>query len=274
MSYRNLVLVLLFTALTLACLAAPEKTGRFTITFKERSPYSREKTFRYPIRTGKGQEYDLTKESFSVYIPHKYNPAKPPGLFVWISTGPYGDPLPGWFSVFEKMNLIFIMPNNAGNDRQPSWQRIGLALDAEHNIRKRYKVDPRRVYVGGPSAGGNRALISALYHPDLFTGCFMMVSPTSFRNTQFGTVNIPASFPPPPAKWFDRARKTQRFVMLAGEKDKWAKPAIVKAVAENNYTDFTYPAAYLLVPGLAHNVPDASWVEKGLKILDKPLKKK
>jgi len=266
------LLLILAISLHLCAYSATVQTGQFTAVYTERSPLSQMKSFRLQQRITM-DDYHLADESFQVFVPKRYSPKKPPGLLVWISSGPQGNPLPDWYSVFEQSNLIFIMPNNAGNGRKPNWHRVGLALDAVSNICTRYIVDRQRIYIGGPSGGGNQVGPAALYHPDVFTGCLLMLCYPRFREVKIQNLSLSASFPPPPDYFLMLAQKKLRIVFLAGEKDTWMPRERVKATAEYGYQDFAFHPVYFEVPNLDHNVPHAPWVKKCLAALDAPLAK-
>jgi RNA polymerase sigma factor (sigma-70 family) len=173
----------------------PAPTGRLhNVTFTERSPYSPfeelskhgqfkfmrpyDRSWASPeflARDDKlraDSQYDLANESFEVFVPPAYKPTVPMGLFVWISAGAAELPV-GWDDVLIRHRLIWISANNTGNAR-PELIRAGLALDAAHNMRQRYDLDPDRIYVSGFSGGGSVATMLMTGFPDVYRGVMPM----------------------------------------------------------------------------------------------------
>jgi hypothetical protein len=160
--------VLLLVAPTFAAVKRPDAggptaaTGRQRLTFTERSPHGtleavcRAANFdpKKDIPPGEKErwEYDLAKESFEVVVPRGYNGKTPYGLFVFISPGEAQAPR-AWLEALARHKLIWVSANNAGSGRGNAI-RMGLALDAAHNMKKRYNLDRARIYVGGYSNGG------------------------------------------------------------------------------------------------------------------------
>ncbi len=116
---------------------------------------------------GKKEEHNISKQVFRIYVPRSTDPGVPHGMMFfpgdYVNVGRY------WTPVCEKRRLILVVA-----ERPPTHDigKIGLALDAVHNMRKRYSIDSDRVYVAGRGPFGNtHAGILALLYPDVFTGC-------------------------------------------------------------------------------------------------------
>lgn len=258
--------------------AAKPKIGRFKITFPERSPHSLQEAYKkrckddYEFRNETDDNYNIADESFEVHVPASYDPEKPAGLFVWCPAGDGGGPQGGWTAVCDKYNMLYVGANNAGNKRTPGWFRIGFALDAVHNMQKMYHIDKNRIYIGGISGGGSRAVIGGLSYPDIFSGIFSVAAP--FSVTPYivnGKKNSCWDCFKPPKKTWEECKVRQRIVYLAGDKDNLAGPENIEAVAKTAYSDFKYKTGFLLVPGLGHAMPDAEWFDKAVVIMDTPL---
>jgi pimeloyl-ACP methyl ester carboxylesterase len=87
---------------------------------------------------------------------------------------------------------------------------VPLALLAWENIRRQYRLDPDRVYVGGFSGGSRVALRIALTYPDVFRGALLEAG------------SDPIGEPPnslPPADLFHRFQTSSRLVYLTGGQD-------------------------------------------------------
>jgi hypothetical protein len=139
------------------------KLGGYQTTFAERSPLSAmteiSRHMGFSLKaleaTQFEKDYDLSGESFEVYAPESYKPEEKWGLIVWINAGNSGRPPEVFIPLLAKHKLLWIGPNNVQNDRA-YWCRIGLAIDAAQNMKKRYTIDETRVYVSGGSGGGRQ----------------------------------------------------------------------------------------------------------------------
>jgi pimeloyl-ACP methyl ester carboxylesterase len=108
---------------------------------------------------------------FRVFVPPG---AGAPGVLVFASPTPSGEPQPGWLELLERRNLAWIAAEDFGNAK-PSAQRtlavlMGLAL-----ARQMRTIDSKRVYVGGMSGGGRIASKAVTMFPQLFSGAIYIV---------------------------------------------------------------------------------------------------
>jgi hypothetical protein len=156
----------------------PLKTGSFEATFTTRSPLSEMKALTTRLAySGDTTDYDLSSETFYVYVPEKYNPKKPMGLLVLANYKPT-DSLPD--AVLPQLadaNMAMIVAKDYPQDQW--WQRAGFALDAAYNMEQQYKIDPRRVYIFGGGDwhpdGQNSPMVGervGLNFPEVFSGTF------------------------------------------------------------------------------------------------------
>jgi pimeloyl-ACP methyl ester carboxylesterase len=119
------------------------------------------------------QPFDLKGERFTVYVPASPPPSAGYGLLVFVP--PWDDArLPdGWSSILDARGTIFVTAAQSGNEQGVVNRRVPLALLAEENVVRRYRIDPSRIYVGGFSGGSRVAMRLALAYPDIFTGAFL-----------------------------------------------------------------------------------------------------
>src|SRR5437763_378787 len=150
----------LLLAIAILPVARGDTSESKPFTIKDRSPLSDPvkicKRTGWNLETIKKQidpTYDPATETYETYVPADYAGAEPYGLFVWVSAGPRGDVKGDWKEILDKHKLIWIGANNSGNPRA-MLVRVGLALDIAAAAKKQYKIDDRRVYVGGVSSGG------------------------------------------------------------------------------------------------------------------------
>lgn len=252
------------------------RTGEFQVRFAQRSPESAAaklaKRLGWPLRALKEKgmeiEYDLEKESFETYVPADYDGSRPYGLFVWISASPSGKVHKPWVEILDKRHLIWIGANNAGNARAVL-PRLGLALDAVHNMKSKYSIDPQRIYVSGASGGGRCASIVGVCWPDVFSGGFYMIGCDYFRDLPTGEPNKfwVRSYLTPATALLTKAKRDSYHVLLTGETD-MNRPQ-TKANYELGFQkDGFQHVAYVEVPAMGHQPPPADWFEKGLDFLD------
>jgi|GEM_PF-3238968 len=259
----------------------PAKSGRigfFRTRFEQRSPHSNLDRMLRRLgwkKTKEHVDYKLDDFTFEVYVPPNYDGRKPYGIMVYISPGPR----PYFFAmmrargVYAKHSLIHVAAYNSGN-KQKVWFRLGLAIDAVHNMKKLYSIDPMRVYVSGASGGGRCASMLGLSFADTFDGAFPIVGCRFF--TRIMSLEDPkkgwsARFIRPVSAVYRKARGKNRYVLLTGQHD-----------FNRNETESTYVngfkklgfkhATYMEVPGMGHSIPGAKFFEKGVIALDAPLK--
>jgi dienelactone hydrolase len=252
--------------------ATAPATGRQRVTFTESSPRSglaeycrrtRQSVAAYE-REGHDHEYNVADESFELFVPDGYRDDGSYGVLVWVSPGNAGLPQ-DWFDVLERHKLVWICPNNAGNVRH-FVARIGLALDAAHNMQAAYTLDPTRVYVSGFSGGGRVSSLCILTYPDVFTGAVPMMGSNFYRRLPAGDGKLfQAGAAKPIDMVFAKARQ-RPIVLFTGERD--GNQPQTKANYEAMQKDRFAHVSYIEVPGIAHDMPDAQWVEKALSDLD------
>ncbi len=255
----------------------PRETAAGThVTFDQRSPLSEieAQNGRYRVRIDPMQRYSLADASFELYVPgERQETGKPMGILVWISASDRGTLPRGWRELAGRHHLIAIGANGSGNDKGLA-VRIGLALDAVHNLRRQYPVDETRIYASGVSGGGKIAGMLATIYPDVFTGAICIVGVTYFRDIPIagkpGTL-WQRSFERPGNVLLERARKNSRFVLITGTEDFNREPTHDTYEAGFEKDGFAH-VDYVEVPGMGHTMPsDVSWIDRAIETLDTPL---
>lgn len=219
--------------------------------------------------------YKLSEESFQVYAPEvdgaKGAAAQPMGLLVWISPTPRGQPRqPEHLDILAKHGIIWVGANDAGNPR-PGWDRIGLALDAVHNMKKLYDIDEERVYVAGYSGGGRIASGMSIHFPEVFHGAFFMHGCDYYRHIEAPDkpgMFWPATFQPPSKEIFKLVKQRNRYVFLTGEMDfnRLQTKTFERLYREDGFKHTTY----FEMPGQHHySGVSAEWFDKILTYLEK-----
>lgn len=196
---------------------ADSKRGEFDITFTERSPLSKQADLLKRLGEkpdAAGEDYDLSKNGYKIYLPKNYDPAVPHGIIYYLG---YKDTVatpPKWQPIMDRTHLIFISTLSAA---QTDWQRAGLALDAVHNLKKRYTIDDKRIYlIGFPQPPGSIPQRTGMAFADLFTGFVHINFLLNYRQVQVpGTRSyFQPRFSIPPGAPMALARQ-RRYVFIA-----------------------------------------------------------
>ena len=210
--------------------------------------------------------FDIAKEQFQLVIPKNYQPAEPWGLFIWISASDSPRIPAEWEAVLASRRLLFVGAIQSGNKRD-LFDRVRLAIDANVGLRKRYRIDDRRVYVSGFSGGARVASMIGVAFADLFTSTMPFMGVNFYTELpaadgqRFGLSYLPDD------DVLEIAKTKCRFVLVTGEKDFNRINTHAAEVHGFRKEGFTRILC-LEVPALGHAMPDASWLEKGLDFLD------
>lgn len=254
--------------------AAEVRKGSFDFVLTERCPESKLPNIfnrmQHNPRADRsyGNDYRIREESYSVYVPSDYTTDASYGLLVWISAGERGDIPKGWDTLMDKHKLIWIGAHRSGNKHNVPGRRMALALDAVHNMKKMYGIDPNRIYVSGISGGGRVASMLAIHYSDVFCGGIFVVGveyweaiPVTDRPGQFWR-----PMPRPRSKYLAMAKERGRYVLLTGDNDDNRRQTW--DYYENGYRKKLKHVLYIQVPGMGHEMPPAEWYEKAVVFLD------
>ena len=195
---------------------------------------------------------------------------EPHGLFVFISPRDQGSVPGNWQETLEENRLIWVGPNEAGNRVSTLW-RAAVALESIDLATRRYTINPDRIYISGHSGGARVASTVAFFHSDRFTGGLYFAGvnwyePTPARGGRF----LPASIGKPPDSVLELARDRSRHAIVQGTADTVASyvPSLWNVIKQSDFRTFEY----LSIEGQGHGLPDAEWLDRGLAVLDGPLR--
>ena len=213
---------------------------------------------------------DKNGHSWVVSAPTAAAEGEPHGLFVFISPRNQGS-IPGnWQETLEENRLIWVGPNEAGNRISTPW-RVAVALESIDLATRRYTIDPDRIYISGHSGGARVASTVAFFHPDRFTGGVYFAGVNWYEPTppQGGRFLQPSIGKPPEAV-LELARDRSRHVIVQGTDDNVATyvPSLWNVIKQSDFRTFEY----LSVEGQGHGLPNAEWLDRGLAVLDGPLR--
>jgi dienelactone hydrolase len=218
--------------------------------------------------------YDLSEETFEVYVPSAYRPAERGGsgwgLVVWVSpTSSGGIEDAARQAVLGEERLLWVGANGAGNPRF-TWNRVGLALDAAHAMAALYDLDPERIYAAGYSGGGRIASALGMLFPEVFRGALSLFGASFYRPVPVPDrpgSSWPPPFPEPAADGLRTLRQEGRFVLVTGERDfnRAQTRATARVMEEEGFRGVTY----LEIPGASHyDFPGVADLRRALQALD------
>ncbi|MBC8106629.1 MAG: prolyl oligopeptidase family serine peptidase [Anaerolineae bacterium] len=216
-------------------------------------------------------QLDPNTEKYNAYFPNDYQrDGKPFGLLVWIAPESGAALQLAWRKVLDDHSIIFIEPRDAPNESHSVW-RVFMALETVRNAKREFNIDPDRVYVAGLSGGGRISSHTAVFFPEVFGGAFCMVGCNFYRDVPAEEKGMiyPGFWPNPVMNSIKLARANSRLVLLTGSRD-YNKPS-TKAAYDAFVKEQWKHVAYLEVPELGHQFPNAEWFEKGINFLDAPL---
>ena len=161
----------------------------------------------------------LTKEKFWARLPPGYSAAKPAALLVWVDAAPSGRPPRAFFEGLDQCGAVCIGAAESGNQR-PVTERLQLALDAINTAKRRWNIDPARVYVTGISGGGKMAGLLLMLAPEVFTGAVSIVGLSFYESIPTGKPREtwPSEFAKPTGKRWDLLLK-RRLAVVTGGRD-------------------------------------------------------
>lgn len=198
-------------------------------------------------------DYSSSAQRYELFVPPEYNPKnkkKTWPVVLFISAG--AEPA-GW-QQFEpacrKQGVIFASPLAAGNDC-PMQQRVRIVLDVLDDLRRNYRTDPDRTYIGGISGGGRVACAIAFSLPELFGGAIPVCASGDLREEGWLRQRV-----------IDRlsvALLTGEQDFNRGEVERFRGP-FLKEVGVN--------ARVWVYPGMGHTIPDARDLPEVLTWLD------
>ncbi|MHC4251678.1 MAG: tetratricopeptide repeat protein [Planctomycetota bacterium] len=274
--------------LGLLCLAsaarAGERTGRLTLRFDEMSPLTEPDVLYRRIRFDavlakmepdrrerclKACRYDMRKESYAVYVPPAYDPARPSGLMVWISSSTSGAPPDDFLPVLERHNMIWAGANNAKAGGNSLIIR-SLVLEAAYHVPRLFSIDRKRVYVANHHLGSKLAMA----YPEVIRGV-MIVGLVGYhkalpQNPRDGKYLYSRAGPLLAADSLGAAQRESSIALMIS--DDPAEQWRAKLVYEEGYMkDGFRNVEFITVPKARAEPINAEWLGRGIESLDKAL---
>ncbi len=199
-------------------------------------------------------DYDATGQRYALFVPEDYDADKSYPLVLFISAGDAPAGWSQWEPVCRKEGALFASPHAAGN-RCPYKRRVRIVLDVLDDLRRTYRLDPDRVYLGGISGGGRVASAIAFALPECFGGVVPACAGGGLREE----------------RWLrHRVRERLSVALLTGEEDfnrgeveRWRGP-LLKAVGVRTRVWVEESAGHAIPKG--QTLAEAfAWLEEGLE---------
>ncbi len=185
--------------------------------------------------------------NFRLRLPDRAAADAPSGVVVFIKPTDDGTFPESWRGVFDARNLVWISPDDFGNDKLTA-QRMLVAIMASQLAGEIAKVDDARVFVAGMSGGGRVASQTITHSPELFAGAVYIVG---------------ADLPKEPVKplVFER-----RFVFITGRED-FNRGEMRRVFARYGKLGAAH-AKLMDLPHLGHDYPSAEEFGQAIDFLD------
>jgi len=249
-------------------LAAVVPGTRATVRFTESPPQSSDPLqVRYRLMAAEDPPaYDVTRESFEILLPRGYDRTVPHGLFVWIHSGDQPRIPAEWEEILAKHRLVFIGANRSGNPRN-IFDRIRLAIDANHNVRKHLNIDGRRVYVSGFSGGSRVASMLGVAWGEMFSGTVCCMGVNFYTDVGGPDGKVYGLSYLPDESLLPLVKKHCRFALVTGERD--FNRANTLGAFENGFQKEGFANVRVFdIPGHGHSPPSADWLDQALAFVD------
>jgi predicted peptidase len=265
-------MIVLARWLCLACVMAlqPRADGAATNTvqFTAPAPYSSNEELARRFGTSLFvRDYDLSQETFRLVIPSSYTTNSTWGLLVWLGGGDDVVLPSDWEAELARQRIIFVAPLRCGHDRYPV-DRLRLALDATFNVYRIYRIDRRRMHIGGFSSGACLASTIGVGAGDLFTGTLCIAGVNYYRHLQGYDGQVYPSAFYPNADTLLYSRLNGRFVFVTSEDD--PNREVMKATVERGFRrDGFKHLLELEASGLQQGLPSANTLTAALEFLGK-----
>lgn len=241
---------------------------RATVRFSESPPQSSDPLqVRYRLMAAEDPPaYEITRESYEVLLPEGWDGKETLGLFVWIPAGDSPKVPDAWDKIFAKHRLVFVGANRSGNPRN-LFDRLRLAIDANHNVRQQLPIDGRRVYVSGFSGGSRVASMLGVAWGEMFSGTICCMGVNFYTDVAAPDGKVYGLSYLPDEELLPLVKRHCRFALVTGEKD-FNRPNTLGAF-ENGFQKEGFANVKVFdIPGHAHSPPPADWLDRAITFVD------
>jgi len=186
--------------------------------------------------------------SWWVYLPDN-DSTETPGVFVYVSPMKTGRIDSRWREVMNQQNLIYIAANKSGN-KIPTIRRMVMANLGIKALALQHSFNPGQISVSGFSGGGRVASRLASQYPEIYTGALYICGVDFWKKDYAPNV--------------DRVIQN-RFVFLTGSRD--FNENETRQIHKRYIKEGAIHSKLIVIPGLAHQHPDAAYLTEALQFL-------
>lgn len=200
--------------------------------------------------------YNPAEHTTLIYVPKDYTESGGFGVYLHNSPGDRGiSPSDEWKALMDKFKLIYISPHKASNNI-PDMRRLVLAMDSLATVKKHYKIDDKRVYVGGLSGGGHIGMMCQMVYAELFNGAISHAAQSYLPDRGCGHFPGLAL-----ADAKSTPRKKLKWCVVSGDQDNNYK-AILETSKEWDAAGFMYK--FIDIKGMGHDNASGPALEEAL----------
>ncbi len=197
--------------------------------------------------------YDSTTQTYELYVPKGLKKGDSPGLILFISPGDKSAGFDSLRKECEERKLLFASPLGAGNNIDAR-KRVRIVLDVLDDLRREFRVDPDRTYIGGFSGGGRIACAIGFSLPEYFGGVIPVCAAGDLRDETWLQQRV-----------IDRlsvAHLTGENDFNRGEVERFRGPMLAAVGVRSKV--WVAPKSGHAIPAVPHFAEAVAWLEEGL----------
>lgn len=197
--------------------------------------------------------YDSTAQTYELYVPKGLKKGDSPGLILFISPGDSSAGFDSFRKECEERKLLFASPQGAGNNTDTR-KRVRIVLDVLDDLRREFRVDPDRTYIGGFSGGGRIACAIGFSLPEYFGGVISVCAAGDLRDETWLQQRV-----------IDRlsvAHLTGENDFNRGEVERFRGPMLAAVGVRSKV--WVAPKSGHALPALPHFAEAVAWLDEGL----------
>jgi predicted esterase len=241
---------------------------RATVRFTESPPQSADPLqVRYRLMAAEEPPaYDVSKETFDVLLPAGWDGKSPLGLFLWIDAGDQPRLPEPWEKILAKHQLVYAGARRSGNPRN-LFDRLRLAIDANHNLRQQLPIDGRRVYVSGFSGGSRVASMLGVAWGEMFSGTICCMGVNFYTDVAAPDGKVYGLSYLPDEELLPLVKKHCRFALVTGGKD-FNRPNTLGAFGNGFQKEGFEHVRVFDIPEHGHYLPPPEWLDQAISFVD------
>jgi hypothetical protein len=216
---------------------------------------------------------DPRSARYFIHVPANYTSSQAFGLVVYVSPSESLESLPdGWAEVLDRRRLLFICPQNAGNNCSDERIRLGLAVLGALEMMRNYNIDKSRTYAAGLSGGARVASDLGLVQNDIFCGTIQSCGSDFYRDVQRryattdkDTAGYHYGLCQATAGEINDARNKVKFVLITGSGD--FRRGNILDIYYGGFAADRFRSKLIDLPEMGHQDCDGKTLEQALDFL-------